>query len=1067
MGQHKTTTSKDYYIACQRIEENYENCCQSLDLGDLTLEELPDSIRKLKHLQVLTFGKSSRQTKNGESARRSNGRLFNQQFTDISALSALSNLTFLDLSCCIKLSDLTPLGGLSSLAMLDLESCHAVSDLTPLGALTGLISLNLAFCDAVFDLTPLSKLTSISRLSLEGCRKVSDLTPLCKLTDVTCLNLSFCSGVSELTPLKYLNALTELQIHDCSRISDLSPISGLTSLSTFIMVDCPGVCDLTPLGQLTSLSTLILPFCECLSDLSPFGRLTGLVSLDLNRCNNICDLTPLRGLTKLNSLDVAGSTGICDLTPLSGLNRITSLSLGGCTGIKDLTPFSRLTSLSSLNLSCCEGIIDLTPLSRLTSLTLLDLSGCIGITDLRPLASLAGLDSLCLDGCSSLRYFAPLLCLLPRLRTLELHRCNFLDLDPLVCGKAPEENVLGAVQAHYAELELGASDAIESRVFILGNGGVGKTQLCNRLCGMPFDPNVESTHGVRLNHIDIEISGYNSPVRVNLWDFGGQDIYLGSHALFVQSPAVFLVLWTAATEDGEYIDENGGLTFQNRPLWYWLDYIRSVVGTGNPILVVQSKSDIVPDERQIPATISADFESLHYLHFSARDDAQLMNLRATLVHTVGDLLAKYPPPLVGVGRVRLIRHLRQMLEQDRQRPERQRRRTMSREAFQRLCDKVGQVREPLEMLKYLARSSVVFWRSDAFQGRIILDQSWAIDVIYALFHRVKSLPTLFANGRFTREGLAALVWQNVPKSDQQVFLDMMESCGICFRCRRLNDHWEHFPEWEYVAPELLPTRDSREVQRDLAGRLPEVSGLARADVCYRFLHVGILRRFLCWLGRHVSDNAIFWKLGCWFYEPMIRGGVLIDSRWEANEEHPWQGTVAFEAWGDHAARTVNWLVGQLTTMGFTETPNISFINTTSDGTTKLLSPKLGTRERTAWYDFIVTAPSLKGEQFPDWLTRLEFDTTDTLLALAELWQSWPTEEFNSRKFADELKTQGFELSNRRVLGLMRELERLSGPLIEETRRGAVSQRFLEGGRARLRKAAITLRTALAWHSRRT
>jgi hypothetical protein len=37
-------------------------------------------------------------------------------------------------------------------------------------------------------------------------------------------------------------------------------------------------------------------------------------------------------------------------------------------------------------------------------------------------------------------------------------------------------------------------------------------------------------------------------VRLNLWNFGGQDIYHGSHALFLHGRAIFLVLWTPALE---------------------------------------------------------------------------------------------------------------------------------------------------------------------------------------------------------------------------------------------------------------------------------------------------------------------------------------------------------------------------------------------------------------------------------------------------------------------------------------------------------------------------------------
>jgi internalin A len=36
---------------------------------------------------------------------------------------------------------------------------------------------------------------------------------------------------------------------------------------------------------------------------------------------------------------------------------------------------------------------------------------------------------------------------------------------------------------------------------VLGNGGVGKTQLCRHLAAEAFDPTVPSTHGIALRTI--------------------------------------------------------------------------------------------------------------------------------------------------------------------------------------------------------------------------------------------------------------------------------------------------------------------------------------------------------------------------------------------------------------------------------------------------------------------------------------------------------------------------------------------------------------------------------------
>jgi GTPase SAR1 family protein len=103
------------------------------------------------------------------------------------------------------------------------------------------------------------------------------------------------------------------------------------------------------------------------------------------------------------------------------------------------------------------------------------------------------------------------------------------------------------------------------------NGGAGKTQLCRRLRDLPFDPKIPTTHGIQVGQMTFGVDGFPEPVRLNLWDFDGQDIYHGSHALFLHRQAIFLVLWTPELEQGETYKESA-LTLRHRPLSYWLDY---------------------------------------------------------------------------------------------------------------------------------------------------------------------------------------------------------------------------------------------------------------------------------------------------------------------------------------------------------------------------------------------------------------------------------------------------------------------------------------------------------------
>jgi internalin A len=115
-----------------------------------------------------------------------------------------------------------------------------------------------------------------------------------------------------------------------------------------------------------------------------------------------------------------------------------------------------------------------------------------------------------------------------------------------------------------------------------------------------------------------------------------------------------------------------------------------------------------------------------------------------------------------------------------------------------------------------------------FKNQIILDQNWALEAIYSIFHRQRCFKRLKkVHGRFSREDLETLIWSDYTHAEQEVFLSMMENCGICFKVRKLpND------EWEYLAPDLLP--EWFDAQEQLLGRLRDDPPGAEATARYPF-----------------------------------------------------------------------------------------------------------------------------------------------------------------------------------------------------------------------------------------
>ena len=108
-------------------------------------------------------------------------------------------------------------------------------------------------------------------------------------------------------------------------------------------------------------------------------------------------------------------------------------------------------------------------------------------------------------------------------------------------------------------------------------------------------------------------------------------------------------------------------------------------------------------------------------------------------------------------------------------------RTLTQEFFEQLCTETGGVSNPALLLDYLHHVGIVFYQKGLFDDRIVLDQEWALQAVYAVFQRRSAIaryamPTVVLHDRCSM----ALVWSEYSVDEQKLFLSMMQSCGVCF-----------------------------------------------------------------------------------------------------------------------------------------------------------------------------------------------------------------------------------------------------------------------------------------------
>jgi internalin A len=840
--------------ARRRIAEAGRAGAEELDLGGLGLTAAPEELFELGQLKALYLGHSKvaagkprrERTLQDHNARNAIEALPPALFT------SLPRLTTLDLEH-NRLTGLPDtIWRLNELAVLDLEN-NKIGD-EGAQALSGLVSLR------ALDLGD-------NRIGDEGARALSGLVNLASL-DLGSNGI----GAEGAQALSGLVNLADLNLYGNKIDAEgAQALSGLVNLSFLHLgVNRIGAEGAQALSGLVNLSFLHLG----VNRIGDKGAqaLSGLINLAILYLggNGIGDegVRALSGLINLTRLEVRDNEmGFEGARCLSGLVNLTFLDAAwnnvGAEGARALSGLINLTSFKlGGNKIGDEGARALPSLANLTHLDLADTS----VKDLSPLLKLNKLERLNCAGC---HLDDPTLALwtAPSLKWVSLYNASLPGVPAEALSKSSYNNCLESLRAHFADLEGGDDALADVKLLILGNGRVGKTQICRRLRGEGYDPSVPSTHGVQVRSAPLPLAP-DDAASLKLWDFGGQEIYHGTHALFLKTHAAFLLAWTPETESAPF-HRHDGFAFRNQPLGYWLAYVRQFAGPDAPVIVVQTQCDAPEDERLPPVADDAlaVFPFIKTLAYSARKNRGRAELDEALAEAVCWLRKRQGAVRIGEGRARVKVRLEEMREAGE--------RLISQAEFQALCGEAGQVSSPSALLDYLHHSGVVFHRRGLFGDAVILDQAWALEAVYAVFDReTGTLKTIERNrGCFRRSDLAEGVWRSHSAAEQELFLSFMRQCGVCFTFRRRNGD----SEAEYIAPDLLPQRDDPEIAVQLHNKW-DGRRHAEARLCYDLLPPDLMRSLIARIGELMGPAGEYWRDGFYCHDERTGAKALVEQR---------------------------------------------------------------------------------------------------------------------------------------------------------------------------------------------
>jgi nucleoside phosphorylase/predicted GTPase len=646
--------------------------------------------------------------------------------------------------------------------------------------------------------------------------------------------------------------------------AQISRLSSLTELTTLDLDGHQfGDEGARALAALTTLTSLSLSHNQIGDEgARALATLTTLTSLDLSR-NQIGDegaraLTALTNLTVLNLWDnQIGDEGACVLATLTGLivldvdrNRI------GARGARAMAALTGLTRLDLRNNQV--GDEGARAMATLAGLTHLELGGNqIGDEGARALIALTGLTYLGLAGNrigdEGVHALLDAWCDRPgatALETLHLRGNNAITLLPPEVLEPREAQSILAAYRRYREAK--QRDALrplnEAKLVVVGNEAVGKTSLIRYLVhDRPRDPDEQKTPGAAI-HEKIEVSAWSvhqSQVRLNVWDFGGQEIMRGTHRFFLTERSLYLLVLEDRRED-------------DRSIYEWLELIAQR-GGDSPVIVVVNKCDGDVPQRQLDE--AALRRAYPVIAAFARTSC---NAGAAATVTIAALRAQIAATLSESAR---LQHVRDPIPQSWLRVKdaiaelARARSVLAVRDFERLCDgddrtrAADRITDPDEQRALLAllhdlgavvahglrRDAPAAWREIT-----VLDPNWLTGAIYAL---INSPTVRDQGGELRHDQLGALLDPSrYPARWHELIVSMMQepALGLCLPIT-------HGGPPRYLLPDALPVGEPD------YGVWPDDS--LRFRFQYSLLPTGFIPRFIVEAHRSLTDKPTWWRTG--------------------------------------------------------------------------------------------------------------------------------------------------------------------------------------------------------------
>jgi Leucine-rich repeat (LRR) protein len=552
------------------------------------------------------------------------------------------------------------------------------------------------------------------------------------------------------------------------------------------------------------------------NSLSKFPDIRGLNFLEsINLSDNKIKSIPswIKGLTYLKQFGINNNQLLSLPKELKLLGNLTRLEVGknNISQLAQIIPY--LKQLENIDISE-TGISDLEIFQNFSNINRLELSGN-KIQDLRPILHLIERRSLVLNS-DKKAWFGEI---------------NVID-NPL---STPPVEIIAmgddAVRKYFRDLELQGVDYLyEAKLLIVGEGDSGKTSLAWKLKDIDSElpkKGEDRTEGIDVQSIYIDNRNLpENPFRMNVWDFGGQEIYHSTHQFFLTKRSLYIIV----------NNTRSNLTDFN----HWLQMI-SLYSENSPVIIVQNEvsgSIAEIDKRGLQQHFSNILFVLE-TDLSNKDDRlkKLVDYIHFHIQNLSHIGSELPKSWVAIRNILNNLAKKEPIINDSE--------------FVKICKKHSvNTKDEIKRVSSVFHDLGVFlhFQNDPILKRIvILQNSWATKGVYKILDNPKIIKQ---KGRFSYEELEATIEKTLFEGKQDELLELMKRFELCYRIpnQKLKN---------YVCPQLLPIEKPEYQWND------EKNLIIYYD--YDFKPKGLIGRLIVRLYKYVKDIEKFaWKNGCVF-----------------------------------------------------------------------------------------------------------------------------------------------------------------------------------------------------------